>query len=118
MCRLGVRVNVSFGWERWLGDEKHRNKKEKVKAITIVDRDACCEAQSDSRLGTNTDFLDGISFGEMYYLGWCLYQVAIYYVDSSHNIYYKRGIPNSIPTLIVIVLFFCYSGGSLFYTFD
>ena len=33
--------------------------------ITIEDRDACGEAQSDSRLGTNTDFLDGISFGEI-----------------------------------------------------
>ena len=28
--------------------------------ITIEDRDACCEAQSDSRLGTNTNQRDGV----------------------------------------------------------
>ena len=57
-----------------------------MSTITIVDRDACCEERSDSRLGTNTDFLDGLSFGEMSYLGWCLYQVASYYVSSSITI--------------------------------
>ena len=53
--------------------------------ITIVDRDACCEAQSDSRLGTNTDFLDGLSFGEMSYLsgGVCTKSLATTYLAVS-----------------------------------
>ena len=42
-----------------------RKQIQSFKAITIEDRDACCEAQSDSRLGTNTDFLDSASLGDI-----------------------------------------------------
>ena len=85
----------------WCGRGTSRPKKissdRGIKSFTIEDRDACCEAQSDSRLGTNTDFLDGLSFGKMSYLGWCLYQVASYYVASRLLSTIREGIPNSIP---------------------
>ena len=71
MLRLGVRAGLSFGGEGELvNHERQKTESRETKAFTIVDRDACCEAQSDSRLGTNTDFLDGLSFDEMSYLGW------------------------------------------------